>query len=96
MERSHIPLAKWVLGFHLMAACKKGMSAKQLERMLGITNESAWFMAHRIRESMMDANPAPIGGGGKVVEADEAYHDRATPDPLGSAHGPPGAQEGLA
>src|SRR5689334_2101408 len=37
MERSHIPLSKWVLGFHLMAASKKGMSAHQLHRMLGIT-----------------------------------------------------------
>lgn len=76
MERSHIPLAKWVLGFHLMAASKKGVSAHQLHRTLGITYKSAWFMAHRIREAMTDPNPTPIGGEGKVVEADEAYHGK--------------------
>lgn len=73
MESSHIRLAKWVLGFHLMAASKKGMSAAQLGRMLNITYKAAWFMAHRIREAMTDPAPAPIGGEGKVVEADEAY-----------------------
>jgi len=73
MERSHIPLAKWVLGFHLMAASKKGMSAHQLGRMLGITYKSAWFMAHRIREAMKPVHSGPIGGANKVVEADETY-----------------------
>jgi transposase-like protein len=48
-ERSHIPLHKWLLATHLMAASKKGVSAHQLHRMLGITYKSAWFMAHRIR-----------------------------------------------
>src|SRR5713101_3191213 len=61
-ERSHIPLRKWVLAFHLMAASKKGMSALQLSRMLGITYKSAWFMCHRIREGMGPKNPSPIGG----------------------------------
>jgi len=74
MERSHIPLAKWVLAFHLMAASKKGVSAHQLHRMLGITYKSAWFMAHRIREAMADPKPDPIGGKGKIIEADETYH----------------------
>ena len=72
-ERSHIPLHKWLLGFHLMAASKKGISAHQLHRMLGITYKSAWFMAHRIRESMREINPGPLGGENKVVEADETY-----------------------
>ena len=72
-ERSHIPLHKWLLGFHLMAASKKGVSAHQLHRMLGITYKSAWFMAHRIRESMREINPGPLGGENKVVEADETY-----------------------
>jgi len=80
MERSHIPLAKWALGFRLMAGSKKGMSAHQLHRQLGITYKSAWFMAHRIREAMRDENPTPLGGEGKVIEADEAYHGkRETP-----------------
>jgi transposase-like protein len=50
-ERSHIPLHKWVLAFHLMAASKKGMSAHQLHRMLDVTYKTAWFMAHRIRDA---------------------------------------------
>ena len=54
-ERSHIPLHKWLLATHLMASCKKGISAHQLHRMLGITYKSAWFMAHRIREAMAPA-----------------------------------------
>jgi len=76
MERSHIPLPKWVLGFHLMAASKKGISAHQLHRMLGIQYKSAWFMAMRIRESMRELSPienGPLGGENKVVEADETY-----------------------
>lgn len=75
MERSKISLAKWVLGFHLMAASKKGMSAHQLHRMLGVTYKTAWFMAHRIREAMKEdsASSGPLGGEGKIVEADETY-----------------------
>jgi transposase-like protein len=74
-ERSHIPLHKWVLATHLMAASKKGVSAHQLHRMLGITYKSAWFMAHRIREAMKGnvSTSGPIGGEGKTVEADETY-----------------------
>jgi len=74
-ERSHIPLHKWVLASHLLAASKKGMSAHQLHRMLGVTYKTAWFMAHRIREAMKEdvASAGPIGGEGKTVEADETY-----------------------
>lgn len=72
-ERSHIPLSKWMLAFRLMASSKKGMSAHQLGRMLGLTYKSAWFMAHRIREAMKETNPGPLGGPGKFVEADETY-----------------------
>jgi transposase-like protein len=73
-ESSHISLAKWVLAFHLMAASKKGMSALQLQRMLGLGSyRSAWFMCHRIREAMKPAAPAPLGGKNKVVEADETF-----------------------
>ena len=73
MERSHIPLTKWVLAFHLMAASKKGISAHQLHRMLGVTYKTAWFLAHRIREAMRDDSAEPMGGSGKIVEADETY-----------------------
>jgi transposase-like protein len=48
-EGSHIPLHKWLLAFYLLCSSKKGMSAHQLHRMLGVTYKSAWFMGHRIR-----------------------------------------------
>jgi len=74
MERSHVPLHKWLLATHLMAASKKGMSAKQMERMLGVTYKTAWFLCHRIREAMDGAgSTGPLGGPDKVVEADETY-----------------------
>ena len=73
LERSKIPLHKWVLAFHLLSASKKGMSAHQLHRMLGITYKSAWFMAHRIREAMRDDDPTPMGGPGSKIEIDETY-----------------------
>lgn len=72
-ERSHIALHKWLLGFRLMASSKKGISAHQLHRTLGITYKSAWFMAHRIREAMADTDPDPLGGKDKTVEADETF-----------------------
>jgi transposase-like protein len=74
MERSHVPLHKWLLATHLMAASKKGMSAKQMERMLGVTYKTAWFLCHRIREAMDEANDTgPLGGPGKFIESDEAF-----------------------
>jgi transposase-like protein len=73
MERSHIPLHKWALGFHLIASSKKGMSAHQLHRMLDVTYKSAWFMAMRIREAMRPLHSEPMGGEGKFVEVDETY-----------------------
>jgi transposase-like protein len=72
-ERSKIALNKWVLATHLLSASKKGMSSHQLHRMLGVTYKTAWFMAHRIREAMREISPDPLGGPGKIVEADEAY-----------------------
>jgi transposase-like protein len=75
MERSKIPLTKWVLAYHLMAASKKGMSSKQLQRMLGISYKSAWFLTMRIREAMRTDVKAtgPLGGPGKVIESDETF-----------------------
>lgn len=70
-EGSHIPLHKWLLAYHLLCASKKGMSAHQLHRMLGVTYKSAWFMAHRIRYTM---SQEPLSGKLKgVIEADETY-----------------------
>ena len=83
MERSHVPLPKWVLAIRLMTSSKKGFSAHQLHRTIGVTYKTAWFMAHRIREAMSDPNPTPLGGEGKIVEADEMYHGkRETPAQL--------------
>jgi len=63
MESSHIPLNKWVAAFYLMASSKKGVSAHQLMRTLGIGSyRTAWFMAHRIREAMKDDGISPLGG----------------------------------
>jgi transposase-like protein len=76
-ERSHIPMHKWLLAIHLMSASKKGISAHQLWRMLGFGSyRTAWFMAHRIRESMRELHPedaGPLGGEGKTVEIDETF-----------------------
>lgn len=71
-ERSKIGLHKWLLATYLLSASKKGMSAHQLHRMLGVTYKTAWFMCHRIREAM-DQPSGPLGGPDKVVEADETY-----------------------
>jgi transposase-like protein len=73
MESSKVPLHKWVLATYLISSSKKGISAHQLHRTLGVTYKTAWFMAHRIREAMNPADPAPLGGPGKVVEVDETY-----------------------
>lgn len=72
-ERSKVPLTKWWLASHLLGSSKKGMSAHQLHRMLGVTYKTAWFMAHRIREAMKEGDPEPLGGKGKVVEVDETF-----------------------
>jgi transposase-like protein len=76
MERSHIALHKWLMAFHLMTSSKKGVSAHQLHRTLGITYRSAWFMEHRIREAMRAGGLAPMGGAGGVVEADKTFIGR--------------------
>jgi transposase-like protein len=73
MESSHIKLNIWLQAFALMTASKKGISAHQLHRSLKITYKSAWFLCHRIREAMRTGGLAPMGGSGKIVEADETY-----------------------
>ena len=72
-ERSKIPLHKWLAATHLMMASKKGMSALEIGRLLGISKKSAWFLCHRIRESLRPTSLTPMGGEGKFVEADETY-----------------------
>lgn len=72
-ERSKIPLNKWLAATHLMMASKKGISALQVGRMIGVSKKTAWFLCHRIRESLRDTDIKPIGGEGKIIEADETY-----------------------
>ena len=72
-ERSKIPLNKWLAATHLMMASKKGISALQIGRMLGLSKKTAWFLCHRIRESLRDTAPDLLGGEGSTIEADETY-----------------------
>lgn len=75
-ERSKVPLSKWWLAVHLMASSKKGVSAHQLHRLLGVAYPTAWFIEHRIREAMRSGSLAPMGGAGGTVEADETFIGR--------------------
>lgn len=71
-ERSHIPLRKWVLAFHIICASKKGVSALQLQRMLGFKSyKTAWHLAHRIRHAMRQEPLKGLLSG--TVEVDETY-----------------------
>jgi transposase-like protein len=73
-EASHVKLHIWLQAMFLMCSSKKGISANQLHRTLGVTLKTAWFMAHRIREAMKeDGSAGPLGGAGKIVEADETF-----------------------
>ena len=72
MEGTHLPLQKWVLAFHLLCSSKKGFSAKQLQRELELGSyQTAWHLAHRIREAMSNGPFAEVLQG--TVEADESY-----------------------
>src|SRR6266571_890403 len=73
-EDSKLPLHKWVYAIHLLCSSKKGMSSKQLERVLGVTYKTAWFMSHRIRAAMATIPTGQLGGSGKIVEVDETYY----------------------
>jgi transposase-like protein len=75
-ERSKIPLTKWLAALFLLMASKKGVSAHQVHRSLGISYKSTWFMMHRLREALRQGGLTPMGGSGKVVEADETYFGR--------------------
>ncbi len=75
MERSHAKLTQWAAAFHLAASSKKGFSAHQLHRELGCQYNTAWFLHHRVMEAMRRGglDLPPMGGEGKIVEADETY-----------------------
>ena len=70
-EDSHIPLSKWLLALHMLVSSKKGISAHQLHRNLGISYKGAWFMAHRLRFAMAQGPLADLMKG--TVEIDETY-----------------------
>ena len=82
-EESHIPLHKWLQAIHLMCSSKKGISAHQLHRTLEVTYKTAWFLAHRLRLAMQVTPSTPMGGNGKIVEADETYIGRLDGMPKG-------------
>jgi hypothetical protein len=72
-EKSHIELHIWLQAMHIMASSKKGFSANQFCRTLGVDLKTGWYLAHRIRECMKDAGVTPLGGEGIIIEGDETY-----------------------
>jgi transposase-like protein len=88
-EDSHIAMRDWLTAMHLICSSKKGISANQLHRTLGITLKSAWFLGHRIREAVRVGDLPPMGGPGSIVEVDETFIGRVEGVPkqrTGSAH----------
>ena len=65
---SHLPLPKWFIATLLICESRKGISANQLKRILGVSYKTAWYLCHRIRKAMVEANPRPLRG---TVELDE-------------------------
>src|SRR5437588_336633 len=75
-EKSHVPLHIWLQAMHLICSSKKGFSANQFCRVLGVDFKTGWFIGHRIREAMKDDVLPPLGGAGKIVEVDETYYGK--------------------
>ena len=72
-EDSHLPLHLWLQVIHLMCASKKGISTRQIQRMLQCSMKTAWHLTQRIREAMADGGLGPLGGEGMILEADTTY-----------------------
>jgi transposase-like protein len=70
---SHLPLTKWFMAMALMAEAKKGVSALQVSRHIGVAYKTAWHLCHRIRKAMEELNASPLGGWGQVLEIDETF-----------------------
>lgn len=85
-ESSHLALHLWLQVIHLMAASKKGIATRQIQRMLDCSMKTAWFLTHRIREAMRDGGLAPFGQGGGAVEVDEAFIGRKKGVPMKGAY----------
>jgi transposase-like protein len=77
-ERSKLPLTKWLAVLFLLTSSKKGLSTHQIHRTIGVSYKSTWYMTHRLREAMRTGGLAPLGGEGKIVEADETYFGNRT------------------
>jgi transposase-like protein len=75
-ESSHLPLRMWLQAIHLLCASKKGVSARQLQRMLRVALKTAWHLGHRIREAMRDASLPPIGCAGATAKVDEFHRSQ--------------------
>ena len=77
-EASHVSMCHWLQSTYFLTASKKGFSAHQLHRTLGVTYKTAWFMFHRLREAMRTGELAAFGADGGVVEVDETFigHDK--------------------
>ena len=72
-ESSHLELRLWLQVIHLMCASKKGVSTRQVQRMLSCSMKTAWFLTHRVREAMRSGDLSPMGGDGTPVEVDETF-----------------------
>lgn len=72
-ESSHLPLHLWLQIIHLMCASKKGISTRQIQRMLVCSMKTAWFLGHRIREALGTREPGQMGGEDSIVEIDETF-----------------------
>ncbi|MGH6672281.1 MAG: IS1595 family transposase [Xanthobacteraceae bacterium] len=78
LERSKVPLTKWLMAAHMFNSGKNGVSAHEIHRTLNVSYKTAWFMMHRLREAMNELSPSPMGGGGKSVQADETYYGNSS------------------
>lgn len=87
-EDSHLPLRIWLQAISLICSSKKGCSANQLHRTLGVTLKTAWFLGHRIREAMREGDLSPFGANGGTVEVDETFigQEEGIPKKQGYAH----------
>jgi transposase-like protein len=96
MERSHAKLTQWAWAFHLYASSRKGFTAMQLQRSLGCEYNTAWFLHHRVMEAMRRGglDLPPMGGPGKVVEVDEAYHGKISAPRVRNKYLPPPTKGG--
>jgi len=94
-EDSKVKMHLWLQAFYLICGSKKGISANQLHRTLGVTLKTAWFMGHRIREALREGSLSvpPMGGAGAVIEADETYIGRKDDLPKGLKPRPGGSEK---